>query len=65
MIKHMKAWVELHATELKMDRRAVTALEYGLLAAIIAVGIIGGASSLGTNLTNKFTSIANHIQSGS
>lgn len=40
---------------------AVTAIEYGLLAALIAVVIIVGASLLGTNLNTLFTNIANCI----
>lgn len=36
---------------------AVTAIEYGLLAALIAVVIIVGASLLGTNLNTLFNQI--------
>ena len=46
---------------LKADRRAVTALEYGLIAALIAVVIIGAVSTLGTNLSGIFTNIATEI----
>ena len=52
MIEYMKAWLEL-----KVDRRAVTALEYGLIAALVAVVIIGAVSALGTNLTTTFTKV--------
>lgn len=40
------------------DERGVTALEYGLIAGLIAVGIIGSVTALGTALTTKFTAIA-------
>jgi pilus assembly protein Flp/PilA len=40
------------------DRRAVTALEYGLIASLIAVAIIGAVTKLGTNIANTFTIIA-------
>lgn len=33
------------------DESGVTAIEYGLLAALIAVTIIGGVSATGTSLT--------------
>jgi pilus assembly protein Flp/PilA len=33
------------------DERAVTAIEYGLLAALIAVAIIGGLSATGVSVT--------------
>jgi pilus assembly protein Flp/PilA len=39
----------------------VTAIEYGLLAALIALVIIGGVTLLGTNLTLLFTTIAGKL----
>jgi pilus assembly protein Flp/PilA len=42
----------------KADSKGVTALEYGLLAGLIAVVIIGGATVLGTNVNTLFNSIA-------
>ncbi len=49
MIEYMKAWLEL-----KVDRRAVTALEYGLIAALVAVVIIGAVTTLGKDLSTVF-----------
>jgi pilus assembly protein Flp/PilA len=46
------------------DGRGVTALEYGLIAALIAVVIIGAVSTLGTNLSTTFTTIAGHFTGG-
>jgi len=43
---------------LKRDARAVTALEYGLIAALIAVVIIGAVTSLGTSLSGVFSKVA-------
>ena len=40
------------------SEEAVTAIEYALLAALIAVAVIGGASMLGTSVKTEFTSIA-------
>lgn len=40
------------------EEDGVTAIEYGLLAALIAVAIIVGASTLGTHLNTLFTNIA-------
>jgi pilus assembly protein Flp/PilA len=40
------------------DRRGVTAMEYGLIAAFIAVAIIGGVTAVGTNLGQMMTDIA-------
>lgn len=41
------------------DEGGATAIEYGLLAALIAVAIVGGAYTLGLNLNNLFKDIAN------
>jgi len=41
------------------DEEGVTALEYGLLAALIAVVIIAGAGTLGGGLNTLFEGIAN------
>lgn len=43
------------------DEEGVTAIEYGLIAALIAVVIIAGARILGTNLNALFTRIATCI----
>ena len=43
------------------DEEGVTALEYGLLAGLIAVAIVVGAATLGTNINSAFCKIANCI----
>ncbi|MBU6499441.1 MAG: Flp family type IVb pilin [Rhodospirillales bacterium] len=40
------------------DRRGVTALEYGLIAGLIAVVIVTSVTALGTKLSAEFTNIA-------
>ncbi len=40
------------------DEEGATAIEYSLIAALIAVVIIVGASTLGTNINCLFTNIA-------
>jgi pilus assembly protein Flp/PilA len=49
---------------LTRDRSAVTALEYGLIAALIAVVIITAVKTLGTNLQSTFNTISNHFTNG-
>ncbi len=39
------------------DESGATAIEYGLIAALIAVVIISAVSGLGTALSNKFNTI--------
>ena len=46
---------------LKLDERAVTAIEYALIAALIAVVIIGAVTSLGKGVSNTFKSIASEL----
>jgi pilus assembly protein Flp/PilA len=43
------------------DEEGVTAIEYGLLAALIAIAIIVGAALLGTNLNLLFNYIAGKV----
>lgn len=38
-----------------------TAVEYGLIAALIGVVIIAGATALGTALNDKFTSVSTTV----
>lgn len=40
-----------------------TAIEYGLIAALIAVAAISGISSLGTNLTNSYNKVSTAVGS--
>jgi pilus assembly protein Flp/PilA len=40
------------------DESGVTAIEYGLIAALIAVVIIGAVSTLGGRLSTTFSSVA-------
>lgn len=50
-------------TALRSDKRGVTALEYGLIAALIAVVIITAVTNLGANLNAVFTNIAGAVGS--
>ncbi|WP_082529503.1 Flp family type IVb pilin [Aurantimonas sp. Leaf443] len=43
------------------DESGATAIEYGLIAALVGVAIIGGATTLGSNLSTKMTAIAGKI----
>ena len=43
------------------DESGATAIEYGLIAALIAVAMIGGASAIGGALSGKFNSVATSI----
>jgi pilus assembly protein Flp/PilA len=53
LAKHIKAFLA--------DEQGATTIEYGLIAALIAVAIIIGAGALGTNLNTLFNSIATKL----
>jgi pilus assembly protein Flp/PilA len=44
------------------DQSGATAIEYGLIAAGIALAIIAVVNGLGSNLSDKFTSINNSLK---
>ena len=48
-------------TRFMKDESGATAIEYGLIAALIAVVIIAGATSVGTKLGTVFNNIGNNI----
>ena len=46
---------------LRKDERGVTAIEYGMIAALIAVVIIAAVTTLGTTLSTKFNNVSTCI----
>lgn len=49
-------------TRFLRDESGATAIEYGLLAALIAVVIIGAVTALGTALRSRFSAITSAIK---
>jgi pilus assembly protein Flp/PilA len=47
------------------DEQGATAIEYGLLAALISVVIIGAATVVGQNLTGTFNAVGGALGGGS
>jgi len=43
------------------DEAGATAIEYGLIASLVAVAIIAGATALGTSLNSTFNAIAGQV----
>ena len=43
------------------DESGATAIEYGLIAGLISVALIGAARLIGTNLDSKFTAVATEV----
>lgn len=50
--------------KLRKDEKGATAIEYGLIAALIAVAIIGGLGTLGGNLDGTFDDVADAVGGG-
>jgi pilus assembly protein Flp/PilA len=48
--------------KLLKNKSGATAIEYGLIAALIAVAVIGGVSSLGTQANNTFEDVAGAME---
>ena len=48
-------------TKLLRDEQGATAIEYGLIAALIAVAAITAMQSLGSNLTNTFNKVSTNL----
>ena len=55
LAKRISHWLKLDS------ERGVTAIEYGLLAALIALAIIVAVTLLGTNLSSTFNTIAGKV----
>ena len=49
-------------TRFVRDESGATAIEYGLIAALIAVVIITAVTTVGTNLSGKFNNIGNSVK---
>ena len=43
------------------DESGATAIEYGLIAALISVALIAGASALGNGINNKFNDVSDEL----
>ncbi|MCY1665132.1 Flp family type IVb pilin [Rhizobium sp. SL86] len=46
------------------DESGATAIEYGLIAALISVALIAGATTLGNSLNTQFNNISTYLDVG-
>ena len=44
------------------DHSGVTAIEYGLIAALVSIAIIGGLTTLGGNLSSTFNNVSAQLK---
>jgi len=56
MVDYAMVWLRL-----RMDRRAVTALEYGLIAGVIVGTVAIGFGLLANNMSTKFSGIGTSV----
>ena len=57
IITSFQTWLAARSS----DERGATAVEYGLMVALIAVAIIFAVTTLGGNLSNLFDSVAGDV----
>ena len=48
--------------EFLLDDQGATAIEYAIIASLIAIVIIGAVTAVGTSLNNTFTEVSNNLQ---
>jgi len=58
----MRKYLKTLVTRLRSEEQGVTAIEYALIAALIAVALIAGATFLGTTINNTFSNVATEMQ---
>ena len=46
---------------LALSERGATAIEYGLIASLIVIAMLGGLSQLGGGVNGKWGKLANHV----
>lgn len=52
----------LRIRKLLRNSKAATAIEYGLIASLIAIGVVTAAKNLGTKVSSTFTAVNNNLK---
>ena len=63
--RHLSAWLSTLNVRPWSDERGATAVEYGVMVALIAAVIVGVVAILGTEIQEAFCAVANKVSSGS
>jgi len=61
MISYYTIALRVRLQRFNIDERAVTAIEYALISALIAVVIISAVSELGKNVSNTFKAVSSEL----
>ena len=62
MSAYLSALIHVISGKLAKTERGATAVEYGIMVALIAVVIITAVTMIGTNLSTMFTTVAGKIK---
>lgn len=62
-INGVRTMIKLFA-KLRKSEKGATAIEYGLIAALVAVAAITGMTALGTALDTQFSGVAGNLTAG-
>lgn len=55
--KQMTVWLIDNINHFKNDETGATAIEYGMIASMISIGIVAAVTDIGTKLVEKFTTL--------
>lgn len=56
----MMTWIAV-LTGIRHDSRGITAVEYALVAGLVALGVVTGATALGTSLNDAFSGFSDYL----
>lgn len=56
--------MKVFAARFIQDEEGATAIEYGLIAALVAVGIIAAARGLGSQISETFNKVTTEMKAG-
>ena len=51
-----------HAVKFFGDERGATAIEYAIIASLIAIAIVGALTALGTGLSSEFSEVSGYLK---
>ncbi len=57
----LPVWARYANVPLLGDRRAVTAIEYAIIAGVIAAAVVGAVSKIGPELTPTFNAVSSEL----
>jgi pilus assembly protein Flp/PilA len=61
LVNYVRTALAVKLNQFNVDKRAVTAIEYALIAALIAVAIIGAITTLGSKVSATFNTVSSEL----